>query len=422
MTTHHPKVLALILAGGKGSRLEVLSQVRAKPAAPFGGTYRLIDFALSNCVHSRVGDVWVLEQYQLHSLNDHLSSGRPWDLDRTYGGLRTLPPYQSPEEGEGGFAKGNADALWRHRHALEAFAPDVLLVLSADHLYRMDYRDLVDAHLAAMASGAAVTCVVTEVGRERASRYGVVEADGEGRITRFDYKPESPRGGTVTTEVFAYTPRALLDALQALGEEGEKGGESIGDFGHKLLPRLVGEGRARVHRFEGYWRDVGTLDSYWQAHMDLLGERPALELYQPQAPLLSHSLPRPPARVLPGGELADALLSPGSVVAGRVERSVVGPGVRVEAGAVVRDSVLMEDVVVEAGARVEMALVDEAARVGRGAHVGAARAGEGRPAPEALAVVGQQVQVPPGGRVAPGERLAPDARADWRSHAPPRAG
>ncbi|NMO15121.1 glucose-1-phosphate adenylyltransferase [Pyxidicoccus fallax] len=414
-----PKVLALILAGGKGSRLEVLTSVRAKPVAPFGGGYRLIDFALSNCVHSRLADVWVLEQYLPHSLNDHLSNGRPWDLDRTYGGLRVLPPFQAREEG--GFAQGNADALYRQRHLLRAFDPDVLLVLSADHVYRFDYRDVIEAHLG---SGAAVTAVTTEVPPERAHRFGVVQVDAGGRITRFDYKPEHPRGGTVTTEVFAYDARVLLDTLETLCAELGDEHAALEDFGHHLLPRLVSEGRARAWRMDGYWRDVGTLDSYWQGHMDLLGSEPVLSLERTDAPLLTYGVQRPAARVLAGARVEDSLVSPGCVVRGTVVRSVLGPGVRVEAGAVIRDSVLLGDVVVGADARVHLALLDEAVRVGAGAHVGdAERAVSGPPRPhvraEELTVIGQQVRLRDRERVKPGERRQADANVDWRTQAQP---
>jgi glucose-1-phosphate adenylyltransferase len=198
------KVLALILAGGSGGRLETLTRQRAKPVTPFAGVYRLIDFPLSHCVHSGLSDVWVIEQYELHSLNEHLSNGRPWDLDRTYGGLQVLPPNQRKHgEEEGGFAQGNADAIYRQRTLIREFDPDVLLVLSSDHVYKLDYRDVLDRHRERKAD---LTLVSTRVPRDRACRFGVVEVAGDGRVTGFEYKPESPKSDRVTTEVFAYTP------------------------------------------------------------------------------------------------------------------------------------------------------------------------------------------------------------------------
>jgi len=209
-----PRVLALLLAGGKGSRLQVLTEARAKPVLPFAGVYRLIDFALTNCVHSGIADVWVIEQFQPHALNDHLLNGRPWDLDRNTGGLRIMPPYTGTGA-EGGWAAGNADALYRNRRFIREFDPDLLLVLSADHVYALDYRDVLDAHVAR--AEAAVTMVTTEVPVEQATRFGVVQVGAGGRVTDFAYKPERPAGGTVTAEVFVYDAHLLLDRL----DEGE---------------------------------------------------------------------------------------------------------------------------------------------------------------------------------------------------------
>jgi glucose-1-phosphate adenylyltransferase len=400
------KVLALILAGGEGGRLEVLTRQRAKPAMPFGGVYRLIDFALSNCLHSGLSDVWVVEQYELHSLNEHLSNGRPWDLDRTYGGLQVLPPNQSKHgEERGGFAAGNADAIYRQRSLIREFDPDVLLVLSADHLYKLDYGRLLDRHRELRAD---LTLVSTRVPREEASRFGVVEVDGEGRVTGFEYKPGKPKGDLVTTEVFAYDARKLLDTLEWLakdggeGKEGKDGEAPLKDFGDRLLPRLVDEGRVFDFRHEGYWKDVGTVDSYWQAHMDLLDPKPALAPDDPAWPILTTGAQRLPARIEEEARIAGSLIAPGCRVAGRVERSVLSPGVVVERGAEVRDSILLHDAVVRAGARVERAILDAGVEVGEGARIGEA----GRD----LALVGQRIRIPAGDRVPPGARVEPEAK------------
>ncbi|RYG64638.1 glucose-1-phosphate adenylyltransferase, partial [bacterium] len=236
-----PRVLTLILAGGEGSRLKALTEKRAKPVLPFAGVYRLIDFSLSNCAHSGLQDVWVIEQYQAHSLNQHLANGRPWDLDRTYGGLQILPPFQG--EKESGWHQGNADALWRNRRVIAEFDADLILILSADAVYRYDYRTAIEAHLA---SGAELTMVTTQVKLKEATRFGNVEIGAKGRVTRFAYKPETPLGPDVTAEIFVYDAKLLLQILDALIERrGEKIEDAqLEDYGHELLPEFVARGKA----------------------------------------------------------------------------------------------------------------------------------------------------------------------------------
>ncbi len=351
-----PQVLALVLAGGEGGRLAPLTDERAKPVTPFAGSYRLIDFPLSNCVHSGVNDVWVIQQYEPHELTKQLANGRPWDLDRTRGGLRILHPYLG--DSESGWYEGNADAIYRNRKVIADEDPDVLLVLSADHVYKLDYADVV-ADL--LESGAAVTMVTTTVPKEDASRYGVVEVDGDGKVREFEYKPDDPKSGAVTTEVFAYDARRLLQTLDELADEGDSSG--LSDFGHELLPRLVDEGSARGFELDGYWRDVGTIESYWDGHMDLLEAEPRLTLDDSAWPILTTGLQRSPARVEASATLDGVLVAAGAQVRGTVVRSVLGPGVVVERGAVVRDAILLHDSYVGAGARVTRAILDEQAHV-----------------------------------------------------------
>lgn len=394
-----PRTLALILAGGKGSRLGPLTQLRAKPALPYAGTYRLIDFALTNCVHSGLTDVWVVEQFQPHALNEHLLNGRPWDLDRNRGGLRLMPPFTGAR-GEG-FAGGNADVLYRHRALIAEFAPDEVVVMSSDHVERLDLRDLLDAHRAASAS---VTMATTEVGADEASRFGLARVDGAGRVTDWRYKSDEPFGTTAAIEVFAYDAGALFTTLDALAaetpDEDDDGTPELRDFGDLLLPRLVAEGRAHAFAYDGYWRDVGTVPSYWEGHMDLLRDelaRPGglLALDDPAWPLRTAATLQMPARLARTARVDDALVSPGAFVAGTVERSILGPGVVVEAGAAVRDSVLLGDVTVRRGARVVRAVLDDGVEVGADATVGGER-GE-------LSVVGQRVRIAAGEHVAAGE-------------------
>lgn len=381
------RTLALVLAGGKGSRLSHLTTSRAKPAVPFGGHHRLIDVVLSNCLHSGITDVWVSVQYNSVSLDEHLANGRPWDLDRNEGGLMMLHPRQG--EGRTGWASGTADGLWRNADLVRRHAPEALVVLSADAVYRLDYDAVVDAHLA---SGATLTAVTTRVDPQDAGRYGVVQVQ-DGRITDYRLKPDEPSGDLVCNEVFVLDPGPTLDLLDELAEQA--GDEGLQDLGHALLPALVGRGVAREHRFEGYWRDVGTLEAYVAAHADLLGGEPAFRLDDPAWPLLTRGGRRAPSR-LRSAVLDDVLLSPSTDVSGTVSRSVLSPGVVVEPGAVVRDSVLLHDVVVRRGAVVERAVLDAGAEVAEGVHVG----GDGD---LVLVAAGERVT----GRLEPGARQPP---------------
>ena len=364
MDAGRPSVLALVLAGGAGGRMGALTERRAKPALPFAGVYRLIDFPLSNCVNSGISDVWVLQQYAPHSLADHLANGRPWDLDRSYGGLKILHPQQGTADS--GWYQGNADALYRNRELIAERSPDVLVVLSADHVYRLDYARVVAAHLEREAD---VTVVSTEVD-EDPSRFGVVAVDGDGRVTGFEYKPEEPSGNLIATEVFVYTTARLLELVHELARDGDEEDSGLGDFGEVLLPRLVADGRAFEYRLEGYWRDVGTIESYWEAHMDLVAAEPPLQLGDERWPIRTFAPQYPPARVAAGASVEDSLVSPGCSVSGRVVRSVLAPGCVVEEGAEVAESVLLHDSRVSAGASVSRAIVDATVTVAAGASVG----------------------------------------------------
>ena len=355
-----PRVLVVVLAGGEGGRLELLTDDRAKPAVPYAGHYRLIDVVLTNVLHSGLSDVWVVEQTHPFSLQDHLANGRPWDLDRTTGGLRLLHPRQGTGRRDG-WQKGTADALWRYAELIRGHGPDALVVVSADAVYRLDYGDVVRQHLDA---GATVTMVTTRVDPDDADRYGVVQVDG-GRVTDYAYKPDDPASDLVTNEVFVFDPEPTLALLEELAK-----GSELADLGDELLPRLVREGRAREHRLAGYWRDLGTVEAYWQAHMDLVSDDPPFDPADPDWPLQTMGGTSPAAMVRREATVEDALLSGGCDVAGTVQRSVLSRGVLVEAGAEVVDSVLLEDVVVRSGARVVRAVLDRGAHVGEGVTVG----------------------------------------------------
>ena len=358
------RTLVVVLAGGAGGRLELLTHERAKPAVSFAGTHRLIDFPLSNCRNAGLPDVWVVQQFNPISLSDHLANGRPWDLDRTSGGLLILQP-RLGHDGRDGFPKGTADALWRNAPMIREFAPDALAVLSADAVYTLDYAALVEEHAE---SGAAVTLVTTEVEPDDAGRYGVVQLDGE-RVTDYVYKPDEPATNTISNEVFVFTPGEVLDRLDALADESEE----LEDLGHELLPRLAADGRARAHRFGGYWRDVGTIDAFHTAHLEQLEHPPPIDLDDPEWPVLTHAAARrASARVLAGARVERSMLATAATIGGTVERSVIGRGAMVEEGAVVRDSVVLPGAVVRAGATVERAILDDLVHVERGVTVGGA--------------------------------------------------
>jgi glucose-1-phosphate adenylyltransferase len=386
-----PRILVLVLAGGAGGRLELLTDQRAKPAVPFAGVYRLVDFPLSNCQHSAIADVWVSVQYHPTSLSDHLANGRPWDLDRTVGGLMMLPPFQGTERG--GWVSGTANLLWRQADLIREYDADALVVVSSDAVYKLDYREVVESHLG---SGAEVSMVTTEVDADDASRYGIVQVDGE-RVTDYAYKPDEPATTTATNEVFVFTPGATLDRLEALNAD--LGEDGLEDLGSHLLPAQTRDGLARAFRLEGYWRDVGTVPAYWQAHRDFLAAEPPIDLDDPAWPVHTRGGRHSAARVLPGAVVDESLVSGGTRVAGEVRGSVLSPGVVVEKGATVVDSVLLPGVRVRAGARVERAVLDDRVDVGERAEVGGA--GD-------IALVGRAARLPAGTAVAAGARWPED--------------
>jgi glucose-1-phosphate adenylyltransferase len=344
------RTLVLILAGGAGGRLGLLTEHRAKPAVPFAGTHRLIDFPLSNCLNAGLSDVWVSQQFAPVSLSDHLANGRPWDLDRTTGGLLLLQPREGDERS--GFQRGTADALWRNAELIRQFAPEALVVVSADAVYKLDYGALVEEHREA---GDAATMVTYRV--DEPERYGVVQVDG-GRVRDYAYKPDDPKSDLIANEVFVFEPRRVLDLLDELAEDAE-----LEDLGDQLLPALVEAGEVREHRFDGFWRDVGTIPAYWECHQELLTPEPPIDLDDPAWPILTRAVANRASARMMGGTVERSLIGPGAHVAGEVRGSVIGRGATVEAGAVVRDSVVLPEAVVRRGACVERAIVGEGADI-----------------------------------------------------------
>lgn len=393
------KTCVVILAGGEGTRLSVLTAKRAKPAVPFGGKFRIIDFVLSNCTNSQLYEVMILAQYRPHSLIDHIGAGGPWELNRERGGgVRIYSPYRSREDA--GWFSGTADAVQQNFLFIKDRRPQLVLLLSGDHIYRMNYQDLIDFHLQ---KGSDVTVATIDVSEEEKSRFGIVQTDTDGRITHFVEKPKTPVPGVGSMGIYVFDYRVLDRVLL----EDHALESSSHDFGKDILPRMITRGeRVFSWHYRGYWRDVGTLESYWEAHMDLLGSSPKYDLNDLGWLIHTRSENRPPAHIGSGVALDDCLIAHGcELMAGaRVERSVLSPGVRVEPGAIVRDSVVLGDTVIERDAVIEHAIIDSRCRIGRGARVGKMGAA-------ALAVVGKSARLPAGIIVHPGAEVGPDVIA-----------
>ncbi len=382
---------AFILAGGLGSRLCLLSEMRAKPAVPFGGKYRIIDFTLSNCVNSGIFDIGVLTQYRPLSLNQHIGTGRPWDLDRTRGGVHVLQA--SHGAGQSEWYQGTADAIYQNLIHLRRRRVEQVLVLSGDHVYKMDYDRLYEFH---RSTGAAVTVAVTEVPAEAVSSFGILETAPDGCVIGFQEKPKRATSRLASMGVYLFDRDALVRWLAedaALADSGR-------DFGKDLLPRLVARGEpVYAFPFDGYWQDVGTLDSYYQTNLDFLKPQPPLDLSDPDWVIHTQSADRPPVRFDAGSAVARSFIANGCRIAGRVENSMLFPGVIVEAGAVVRDSIVMHDTLVARGATLDHAILDKQVRVGEGAVLGHGAADTpNRACPDHLAsgllVVGKGARLP----------------------------
>ncbi len=385
--------------------MEVLTQDRAKPALPFAGVYRLLDFALSNLRHSGIDDVWVLVQYETQSILDVLAGGRPWDLDRSHGGLRIVPPQLESEAGEGGWHEGNAHAIYANRSVIAEAEPEVLLVMSADQVYKLDLTPVIDQH---RRTGAEATVVTTKMPISQAGHHAVLDVDASGLVRDVEVKPDKPSSGIVATEMFVYDTAIVLEVLAALADDDGDGSE-LADFGDRLLPALIERGKVHEFRMTGYWRDVGRPEAYVAAHRDVLlaqsRRRAALHLDDDAWPILTHDRPRMPAFVEQGGRVVDSLISPACQVGGRVERSVLGPGTVVQEGAIVRDSILMGDVTVRSGARIQHTIVAEGATIGGNAVVGAARIAGDLPTNDELVLIGAKARIAAGAKVPAGDRV-----------------
>ncbi len=399
------RTIAVILAGGEGERLSILSGVRAKPAVPFGGKYRIIDFTLSNCVNSDINDVVVLTQYNPRSLNDHIGLGRPWDLDRNRGGVKLLQPYIARGR-VAEWYRGTADAVLQNLNVIERdHAGDTVLVLAGDHIYKMDYQPFLAAHRRKRAD---VTIAVRRVPLAEASRMGILALDDSDRIVDWQEKPRQPKSDLASMGVYVFSKRALRRWL----------GGGRHDFGRHVIPAML-DGGARVfgYQFDGYWQDVGTVQSYWEANMALVSDAPELDLYDKEWLIHTRSEERAPARIGPTAQVHRSLISHGCVINGTVVNSVLSPGVQVEVGAVVRDSIVMFDSIVRSGAVVDRAILDKEVVVGPGAIVGDGgdfdtpnKQEPGR-LNTGISVVGKRSVIPRGTRIGRNCRIGADVRA-----------
>ena len=392
-------VLTLILAGGEGERLSVLSQVRAKPGVPFGGKYRIIDFSLSNVVNSGLTDVGILTQYAPRSLIDHIGVGRPWDLDRSHGGVSLLQPFVERARPRTWY-RGTADAVLQNLDYIENRDPELVLVLAGDHVYKMDYRPFIALH---RARDADLTVAVRRVPLADANRFGILELGDDGRVTRFVEKPANPTSNLVSMGVYAFSWPLLREMLSS---------ERV-DFGRDVLPAMVDSGRA-VHAYEygGYWQDIGTVDAYWQASMDLLADTPPLDLYETGWLIYTKSEERAPARIGASAKVTRSMISHGCDVDGAVDRSILSPGVRIGAGAVVRESIVMFDSEIGPGAVLDRVIIDKECVIGADARIGDGRVlRPNRSEPErlfsGLTLVGKQAHVPARARIGRNCRIDP---------------
>lgn len=361
------KVLAVIMAGGQGERLSLLSHKRAKPAVPFAGKYRIIDFALSNCVNSGIADVAVLTQYRPHSLHDHIGIGKPWDLDRQKGGIRLLQPYIGRQESD--WYQGTADAVYQNLDFIVESRCDYVLVLAGDHIYRMDYGPMIAFHQQQRAD---VTLGAVIVPIEEGHRFGILETDVERRILSFEEKPKEPRGTLGSMGIYVFSRETLTRVLREDAQPMQADSSpSQHDFGHNIIPAMMArDERVYAYPFTGYWQDVGTVQSYWEAHMELLGDRPPFDLYDPSWVIHTRSEERPPAHIRSGAQVVSSLISHGCILKGRVEHSVLSPGVIVEEGAVVRDSILLFNTIIGAGSVIDRAILDKEVVVGKNCQIG----------------------------------------------------
>lgn len=386
-------VVAMLLAGGQGSRLYALTHDMAKPAVPFGGKYRLIDFPLSNCINSGIDTVGVLTQYQPLVLNDYIGNGQPWDLDKMNGGVHVLPPYQTSSGAS--WYEGTANAIYQNMGFIERYDPEYVVVLGGDHIYKMDYSKMIDFH---KANHADLTIAVLDVPLSEASRLGIMTCDDTMRVIDFTEKPKEPKSTLASMGIYVFTWSKLRKYLI----ENENADTGSKDFGKDIIPAMLAAGeRLFAYTFEGYWKDVGTLDSLWDANMDLLAESEQLDLYDKEWRIYSRHENLPPQYIGPAAKIQRSMISEGSVIDGESENSVIFGGVTIEEGAEVHYSIVMPGTVIKKGAVVKYAIVGENCVIEENARVGEQPENYPNRDEWSIAVVGHNITVSEGKSVAP---------------------
>lgn len=378
--TRKKKCVAMLLAGGQGSRLYALTTNIAKPAVSFGGKYRIIDFPLSNCVNSGIDTVGVLTQYQPLILNSYIGNGQPWDLDRTFGGVHTLPPYQGKNSSD--WYKGTANAIYQNLRFINQYNPDYVLVLSGDHIYKMNYSLMINYHIL---NGADCTIAAIEVPIEEASRFGILNTNEDGTIYEFEEKPKKPKSTLASMGIYVFSTKKLQKYL----EEDSQNPESSNDFGKDILPKMLSCGeKMMAYKFEGYWKDVGTIESLYEANMDLLGDSPKFDVGDSSWKIQSRSPLAPPQYIGDGAKVDNSIIMSGCEIYGTVENSVLGSDVIVNKGAIVKNSIVMSDSVIGENAVIEYSILDENVMIANNAKIG-----ENKDCGNGIALLGRGVQV-----------------------------
>lgn len=360
------RCIAMLLAGGQGSRLKVLTEKTAKPAVPFGGKYRIIDFPLSNCVNSGIDTVGILTQYQPLELNEYIGNGQPWGLNKTHSCAQVLPPYERHDK-KSGWYKGTANAIYQNIDFIERFDPDYVVILSGDHIYKMDYADMVAYH---EKHNASCTIAVRTVPLEEASRFGILNTNPDNSIYEFEEKPKQPKSTNASMGIYVFNWKVLREALLA----DEEDPNSSNDFGKNIIPNLLNAGhKMMAYNFDGYWKDVGTIDSLWEANMELLGKTPEFDIHgDERAKIYARNNALPSSFVSASAKTVNCFIAEGSLVMGTVNHSIISTGCTVGEGALVEDSVVMPGVVIEPGAIVRHAILGENSKICRNAVVGGA--------------------------------------------------
>ena len=386
------KCVAMLLAGGQGSRLGVLTAKIAKPAVPYGGKYRIIDFPLSNCINSGIDTVGILTQYKPLELNDYIGSGKAWDLDRLSGGVHILPPYQGQKGGD--WYKGTANAIYQNLGFIERYDPEYVLILSGDHIYKMDYSKMIGEHIE---SGAACTIAVLEVPMDEASRFGIMNTNPDGSIYEFEEKPKNPKSNLASMGIYVFS----FDKLKKYLTEDENNPNSENDFGKNVIPAMLSQGeKLQVYRFADYWKDVGTVDSLWEANLDLLNPKIDLNLSDPNWRIYSRAGALPPQYISGDAKVENSLITDGCEVCGNLDYSILFENVTVEKGATVEYSLVMPGAVIKSGAKVRYSIIAENAVIKEDAQVGVLPETV-NPDDFGISVVGDNITVGKGSKIGP---------------------